>query len=86
MHKNTSVTLGQHFETFIDDKVQAGRCASASEVVRAGLRFLEGHETRLEALRQALQEGEDSGVADYSLSGLIDELDAESSHLCRLSV
>ena len=80
MQKNTSVTLGKHFETFIDDNVQAGRYASASEVVRAGLRLLEEHETRVQALRQALQEGEDSGVADYSLSGLIDELDAESSH------
>jgi antitoxin ParD1/3/4 len=80
MQKNTSVILGDHFETFIHHQVQAGRYASASEVVRAGLRLLEEHETKLKALRQALQEGEASGVADYSLNGLIKELDAESPH------
>ena len=80
MRKNTSVTLGDHFEAFINHQVRAGRYASASEVVRAGLRLLEEHETKLKALRQALREGEESGVADYSLNGLIEELDAESPH------
>jgi antitoxin ParD1/3/4 len=40
--------------------------------------LLEEHETRVDALRKALQAGEDSGLADYSLQGLIEELDAES--------
>lgn len=79
MPKSTSVTLGEHFESFVDTRVQAGRYASASEVVRAGLRLLEEHETRVEVLRKALQEGEQSGLADYSLEGLIGELDAESA-------
>ena len=35
-------------------------------------------ETKLAALRQALKEGEESGRADYSLKGLLDELDSES--------
>lgn len=78
MQKNTSVTLGEHFETFIARQVQGGRYASASEAVREGLRLLEERETKLQALRQALKEGEDSGRADYSLTGLIDELDRES--------
>jgi antitoxin ParD1/3/4 len=79
MAKSTSVTLGDHFETFVDNRVQTGRYGSASEVIRAGLRLLEEHETRVEALRQALEEGENSGLADYSLEELIDELDAESA-------
>lgn len=79
MQKNTSVTLGTHFEQFIAQQIAEGRYGSASEAIRAGLRLLEEHETRLEALRQALKEGEDSGRVDYSLKGLIDELDSESA-------
>ena len=80
MQKNTSVTLGPHFEQFIAQQIAEGRFGSASEVVRAGLRVLEEQETRLEALRRALKEGEESGRADYSLQSLIEELDQESAH------
>jgi len=78
MHKNTSVTLGPHFEQFIARQIADGRFGSASEVIRAGLRILEADETRLEGLRLALKAGEDSGRADYSLQKLIEELDQES--------
>ena len=79
MQKNTSVTLGGHFEAFIASQIEGGRFASASEAIRAGLRLLEEHEMKLIALRRALQEGEDSGFAEYSLPGLLEELDKESS-------
>jgi antitoxin ParD1/3/4 len=75
MQKNTSVTLGEHFETFIANRVDNGRFSSASEVIRAGLRLLEEHEMKLAALRLALQQGENSGLAEYSLSSLLEELD-----------
>jgi antitoxin ParD1/3/4 len=80
MQKNTSVTLGEHFEAFIAEQIKSGRFSSASEAIRAGLRLLEEHEMKLAALRRALKEGEESGFADYSLNGLIEELDRESSH------
>ena len=79
MQKNTSITLGQHFDAFIAQQIKTGRFASASETVRAGLRLLEERELKLAALRQALQDGEDSGFADYSLESLIAELDDESA-------
>ncbi|KDR37700.1 type II toxin-antitoxin system ParD family antitoxin [Caballeronia glathei] len=61
MSKNTSVSLGDHFAEFVDERVRAGRYSTASDVVRAGLRLLEEQETKLEALRFALEEGERSG-------------------------
>jgi antitoxin ParD1/3/4 len=79
MQKNTSVTLGQHFEAFIAQQIEHGRFLSASETVRAGLRLLEEREIKLAALRRAIEYGENSGFAEYSLSGLLKELDTESS-------
>jgi len=63
MGKNTSFSLGDRFTAFVDAKVAEGRYASASDVVRAGLRLLEEQEAKLEALRTALIEGEQSGPA-----------------------
>lgn len=61
MAKNTSVVLGEHFDSFISTQIEGGRFGSASEVVRQGLRLLEEHEQKVEALRQALIDGENSG-------------------------
>jgi antitoxin ParD1/3/4 len=63
MSRNTSVSLGDHFQGFIDRQIQSGRYGSASEVIRASLRLLEEHEQKLGALRQALIDGENSGDA-----------------------
>lgn len=63
MPRNTSVSLGDHFTGFISQRIESGRYNSASDVVRAGLRLLEERETRVEALRSALVEGEQSGPA-----------------------
>jgi antitoxin ParD1/3/4 len=63
MAKNTSISLGDHFEGFISRQIERGRYGSASEVVRASLRLLEEHEQRIDALRQALVDGENSGDA-----------------------
>jgi len=62
--QNTSVSLGEHFAEFIAISVKAGRYNSASDVVRAGLRLLEEQEAKLQALRQAIEEGEKSGYSD----------------------
>ena len=77
MQKNTSVSLGAHYEKFISQQVVYGRFGSASETIRAGLRLLEERETKQYLLRQALIKGEESGTADYSLQSLIDEIDGE---------
>lgn len=63
MGRNTSISLGNHFESFIENTISDGRFNNASEVVRAGLRLLEEEENRVIALRKAIQEGIDSGIA-----------------------
>ena len=77
--KNTSITLGERFEAFANKQVQSGRYGSVSEVICAGLRILEEHETKAETLRLALIEGENSGKAHYSLDKLTKELDINCS-------
>ena len=64
MAKNTSITLGDHFATFVEEQVSQGRYGNASEVVRAGLRLLEEREAKLKALRAAIEEGLASGPAE----------------------
>ena len=78
MARNTSITLGSHFDEFIAAQLEDGRFGSASEVVRAGLRLLEETESKLERLRRLLDEGERSGMADYSLESVMAELDREA--------
>jgi|TARA_R110002074_G_scaffold145034_2_gene293384 antitoxin ParD1/3/4 len=77
MAKNTSITLGEHFDGFITGQIKSGRFGSASEVIRAALRLLENTETKLEILRHMLNEGEQSGIADYDYDEFIAELDSE---------
>ena len=61
--KNTSVALGPHFDNFIQVSIEEGRYGSASEMVRAGLRLLEEEELRVNALRRAIDDGLNSGIA-----------------------
>ena len=53
----TRMTLGPHWEAFIKSEVDSGRYATASEVVRDGLRMLEERSKSLEVLRAHLSEG-----------------------------
>lgn len=77
MAKNTSITLGDHFDGFIANQIESGRFSSASEVIRAALRRFENTETKLQTLRKALDEGEQSGIADYRYEEFMAELDRE---------
>lgn len=62
MGRNTSISLGDHFENFVDNRVSTGRFKNASEVVRAGLRLLEEEEIKIHTLKKAIKEGIDSGL------------------------
>ncbi|MFK6999858.1 type II toxin-antitoxin system ParD family antitoxin [Flavobacterium oreochromis] len=62
MGRNTSVSLGNYFETFVDNRITEGRFKNASEVIRAGLRLLEEEENKIIALKKAINEGIESGI------------------------
>jgi antitoxin ParD1/3/4 len=78
MARNTSVVLSDHFNDFITRAVESGRYASASDVVRAGLRMLEMEEEKLERLRAELQKGLDSGfIEDFDFDEFLAEMHAK---------
>jgi antitoxin ParD1/3/4 len=56
-----NVSIGDRWEKYVEQTVKAGRYGSASELVREGLRLVEERETKLDALRAALIDGENSG-------------------------
>lgn len=64
MGKNTSISLGNHFEQFIADEVKSGRYSSVSEVIRSALRMLESEEKKERELIKALEIGEKSGFVE----------------------
>lgn len=78
MSRNTSISIGDYFDGFIQNRISAGRFKNASEVVRAGLRLLEEEENRIIALKEAIQEGIESGLAyDFNPELHLEELKAK---------
>jgi antitoxin ParD1/3/4 len=63
MSRNSSISIVDYFNSFIQSRISEGRFKNASEVVRAGLRLLEEEENRIIVLREAIQEGIESGIA-----------------------
>lgn len=78
---NTSIDLGEHFTSFVANLKQSGRYSSVSEAVREGLRLLEkqeqAHQIKLQALRNTLIEGEESGESSLSHTDIIEQAKAE---------
>lgn len=64
MSKNTSITLGDYFDDFIQSMLKEGRYKNTSEAVRAGLRLLEEEEQKSSNLKSAIQQGLDSGMVE----------------------
>lgn len=64
MGRNTSILLGEHFEEYISTKVASGKYSSASEVIRTGLRMLEQEDNKINEFRNAIEEGEKSGMME----------------------
>ncbi len=56
--------MSNYFDQFIQGILREGRYKNASEVVRAGLRLLEEEEQKIIALRHAIDEDINSGLAE----------------------
>ena len=77
-----NVSIGDRWEGFVEGAVKSGRYASASEVVREGLRLVEEREAKLQALRDTL-------AASFAVGGhnteddLVRVLDAKEAELAK---
>ena len=63
MSEISTVPVPEHWMTFIETQIAAGRYASSRDVVQVALRLLEERDAQLGQLRDALIEGEKSGSA-----------------------
>lgn len=80
MDRNTSISIGNYFDSFIKSRISTGRYKNASEVVRAGLRLLEEEENKIMTLRKAIQEGIESGISyDFNPDSLLETLKAKKN-------
>ncbi len=63
--RTQTVSLGEHWNSLIESLIKSGRYASVSEIMRDSLRLLEERDanSKLQILRTALIEGEESGDA-----------------------
>ena len=64
MAKNTSILLGDYFDSFISQQIKTGKFSSASEVIRAALRMFEHEESKKTELIKELKNGEASGFVE----------------------
>jgi antitoxin ParD1/3/4 len=78
MKKNTSISLGEYVESFVQRSISKNRFNNASEVIRVGLRLLEEEESNVLALKASIQEGVDRGIAnDFDAQKHLDSLKAK---------
>lgn len=78
MSKNTSVSLGNYFDQFVQSQISAGRYKNVSEIIRAGLRLLEDEENKVIVLKNAIQEGLNSPkVENFDFDEHLDKIKSE---------
>jgi antitoxin ParD1/3/4 len=61
MARNTSILIGEYYESFINSQIATGKYNSVSEVVRTALRQFEQEEIQTKSLIAELELGEQSG-------------------------
>jgi len=75
MARTVTVTLGPHYEEFIQAGIASGKYNNVSEMIRAALRHLEEDEAKLAAFCDAIDEGDASpDVVDFDEEAFIAEM------------
>jgi len=64
MNIPNNITINTHWEKFINDEIQKGKYKSAAEVIESALQLMEKEEQKKTELRDALIQGEDSGIQE----------------------
>lgn len=78
MEKNTSISLGNYFGSFINSEVESGRYSTASEVIRAGLSLLDENSKKMSLIDRELDKGRNSGeFIDFSFKDFIEKMELE---------
>lgn len=61
-----NVSIGERWERYIEELLATGRYASASEIMREGLRLVEEREQKLSALRETIEASIERGGSHTS--------------------
>ena len=76
MARTVTVSLGKHYEEFIQSNIKSGRYNNTSEVIRAALRKMEEDEAKIAAFCNAIDEGDASpDVTDFNAEDFIKEME-----------
>ncbi len=75
MARTVTVSLGKHYEDFIQSNIKSGKYNNTSEVIRAALRKMEEDEVKIAAFCNAIDEGDASpDVTDFDTETFIKEM------------
>ena len=82
-----SISLGEHFEKFVQQQIAQGRYQNVSEVVRAGLRLLEDYEMsvqeRTAVLKRKLDEAWDDPRPSLSADEVFGQIETMHANLSK---
>ena len=81
MSRTITVDTGSELLGFIDSLVESGNYKTKSEVVREGLRLLKEKQasSKLEALRQLIDDGENSGdLKEWNVDSFLNRMKAKN--------
>lgn len=78
MGQDVVVSLDDQLASFVAAQVSFGHYGDAAAVMRAALRLLVNYEGKCDALRDALKEGEESGVSERDVMDIWAEVQAEA--------